>query len=122
MPCDGYVVDNYDGFPEKYCGVLDPAQERTFICEDCHAQGLCDAGSADDCAVVGVRNLTVHYLRETLWLCEPCYAHETDQNVLDARAEAAHERMLENFYGASTPQTIHEQYQAAAEQKRRLKG
>lgn len=33
-------------------------------------------------------------------------------------AEAAHERMLENYYGGSQPVTLDEQYQAAAKLKR----
>lgn len=45
------------------------------------------------------------------FLCDNCATN---------MAEAAHERMLENYYGASTPQTLQEQYDAAAKQKREL--
>ncbi len=42
-------------------------------------------------------------------LCDDC---------LSSESEAAHERMLDDFYGGSGPVTIHEQ-QAAADQQRR---
>lgn len=46
------------------------------------------------------------------FVCDDCYT---------SMAEAAHERMLSNFYGGSSPQTITEQYHAAAEQRRELR-
>lgn len=42
-------------------------------------------------------------------------------NCLSTMAEAAHERMIEDFYGGSSPQSINEQYQAAARDRRELR-
>ena len=42
-------------------------------------------------------------------LCDDC---------LTNAAEAAHERMLADYYGGSGPVTLNEQYQAAAQMKR----
>lgn len=46
------------------------------------------------------------------YLCDNCYSN---------RAEAAHERMLENFYGGSGPVTITEQCDAAMQQRNDLR-
>lgn len=56
----------------------------------------------------------------------PCAACEQDKAEYEsecakAKAEAAHERMLEDYYGASTPQTIQEQYDAAVAERRELR-
>lgn len=39
-------------------------------------------------------------------------------NCATSMAEAQHERMLEAYYGSASPQSIAEQYDAAAKQKR----
>jgi hypothetical protein len=44
------------------------------------------------------------------YLCDGCMTNE---------AEAAHERMLEDYYGASSPQTLSEQYQQDTREKKR---
>lgn len=45
-------------------------------------------------------------------LCDDCVSDES---------EAAHERMLENYYGSSSPQTIHEHCADADRQRRELR-
>jgi len=39
----------------------------------------------------------------------------------EAAAERQHDRLVEDYYGSSSPQTERERYDAAAEQKRRLR-
>ena len=46
------------------------------------------------------------------FLCDNCYT---------SAAEAAFERMCEDFYGGSGPVTIQEQYDAAAKERRELR-
>lgn len=46
------------------------------------------------------------------FLCDNCYSN---------RAEAAFERMVERYYGASTPQTVQEHYDAAVAERRELR-
>lgn len=60
---------------------------------------------------------------ETFPVCESCLArwNRDTRNREENAAEAAHERMVENFYGSSSPQSIQEQYDAAVEQKRTLR-
>jgi hypothetical protein len=88
VPCHAAAVDNYDGFPEKYCSAIDPQQERSFVCEDCGAQGLCDSGQSEGCAVVGTRKLEVEYLTKPLWLCVACYGYEISEQQQAAAAKA----------------------------------
>lgn len=64
------------------------------LCERCEDQG---------------RERPATYLEGSWRLCESCR---------DAVAEQQHEDRIADYYGASTPQTIDEQYQAAAKQKR----
>jgi hypothetical protein len=45
-------------------------------------------------------------------LCDDCVSDE---------AEAAHERMLSDYYGGSGPVTIQERYNEAAQQRRELR-
>jgi hypothetical protein len=47
--------------------------------------------------------------------CDTCRAEEDAE-----QAERAYDRMVEGFYGASTPQTDRERYAEAAEFKRKL--
>ncbi len=42
-------------------------------------------------------------------------------NCCDRESEAAYERMLENYYGGSGPQTIQEHYDAAVKERRELR-
>lgn len=78
------------------------------IAED---EGICPA-----CSDQGYEEQCVH----------GCYTdpqgelHECRRHEGNA-AEAAHERYLESFYGGSSPQTIKEQYEQAAAEKRRLR-
>ncbi len=46
------------------------------------------------------------------FLCGNCYTNE---------CEAAHERMLSDYYGGSGPQSINEQYQAAVRERAELR-
>lgn len=52
------------------------------------------------------------YVENGWSLCDDCR---------DTEAEAAHERMLSDYYGGSAPVTMDEQYQAAAKQRRELR-
>ncbi len=45
-------------------------------------------------------------------LCDDC---------CDRESEAAHERMLENYYGGSGPVTVQEHYDAAVKERRELR-
>lgn len=49
------------------------------------------------------------YVEHGWALCDDC---------LTTESEAAHERMLEDYYGGSGPVTVQEQYDAAAKVKR----
>jgi hypothetical protein len=67
--------------------------------------------------------------------CEQCLENEDaivpgedygDGEILcndcrDARAEAAYERSMADYYGGDTPQTDREHYDAAAKQKREMR-
>lgn len=54
-------------------------------------------------------------------LSGPMGEHTECKNHEGNAAEAAHELMVENYYGASSPQTEQERYDAAVEQKRTLR-
>lgn len=66
------------------------------LCERCEDKG---------------RERPATYIEGSWCLCADCR---------DAVAEQQHEDRIADYYGASTPQTIDEQYQAAARQKREL--
>lgn len=72
IKCNGEIVNNYDGWPERYCERIPPDVEQDIVCESCEAQGLCECGEAKDCKRVGSRHVDVSYLRERVWCCEPC--------------------------------------------------
>lgn len=69
----------------------------------------CVSGLSSACDNEGYRQV------EGEWYCKPCFLQ------WENAAEAAHERMVENYYGASSPQTEQERYDAAVEQKRTLR-
>lgn len=52
------------------------------------------------------------YIEGPYRLCDDCR---------DAEAEAAHEAFLDSYYGGCGPQSIQEQCDAAAEQRRQLR-
>lgn len=58
---------------------------------------------------------------ETFPVCASCLArwNRDTRNTAENAAEAAHERIVDAFYGSSSPVTIEEQYQDAVEWKQR---
>lgn len=56
---------------------------------------------------------------ETFPVCESCLTrwNRDTRNKEENAAEAAHERMVENYYGSSSPQTVQEQVDAAWQQR-----
>jgi hypothetical protein len=78
---------------EKFCA------RCIFEIDAVHNKGLCSKCFKDPAS-------------ELEGLCPSC---ESD------RSEAAYERSLDRFYGGSGPQSIQEQYEQAAEEKRKLR-
>jgi hypothetical protein len=68
------------------------------LCERCLEDGIQKSGTVDE-------------FGNGPW-CDDCRS---------SQAEAAHERMLEDFYGGCGPVTIHEQCAAADKQRRALR-
>ena len=73
------------------------------VCEDCAERGREDVPAEHEMDSCGDGSGGGGFL------CDNCYS---------SRGEAAHERMLEDYYGGSGAVTLQEQYDAAAAIKR----
>lgn len=102
--CSAPLERNYDGWPAVVCVTRMESDPKFQQCEPCNDGHL----PCDNCD--GERRGTADETGEVL--CESCAT---------SRAEAAHERMLEDYYGGSGPVTLDEHYQAAAAQRRELR-
>lgn len=103
--CDAPMERNDDGWPNPVCVTRKESDNKFRWCLDCYEGRL----PCDTCD--GKRRGTFNDVTGEV-TCEDCE---------QARAEAAHERMMEDYYGGSGPQTINEQYQAAVRQRRELR-
>lgn len=102
--CSAPLERNTDGWPDPVCATRKESDPRYQQCTECADGRL----PCDRCNLY--RGTFDHHHGEVI--CEGC---------LTALAEEAHERKLEGYYGASTPQTIQEQYDAAVAERRELR-
>lgn len=102
--CSAPLEENVDGWPNPVCVTRKEANEQYRRCTECNAGRLmCDSGC-------GRRGTWNEDLGETI--CDDCTQNQ---------AEAAHERMLSDFYGGSGPVTMDERMSAAAKVDRDLR-
>lgn len=94
-----------DTWQRKGISTSELVEAMEHACVECDRACMRLNSTIEECCNCAARDI----------LCETC----VDER--DRQAEKAHEQFIEDFYGGSQPFTIEEQYQAAAEEKRKLK-
>ena len=103
--CSAPLERNHDGWPDPVCATRMEANPEYRQCELCNEGRL----PCDHCD--GARRGTFNNDHGEV-LCDDC---------MTRMAEEAHERKLEGYWGASTPQTVNEQYDAAVAERSDLR-